>query len=131
MKKMMTAEALTANGPEYKTPSIPKNSGKMSAAKSIVPACRISVEIHACVGFPIACRNETEALLKPSKMQSIRKMRRHFTENSLYNSDSVPNMLTIDIGNIWKKNVAIAAQIVVIMTASLNVCRHLSFLSAP
>lgn len=49
-------------------------------------------------GLPIACKKIAATVWNPFSGQSIRKMRKHFTANSLYSPSSEPNSETTLIG---------------------------------
>ena len=66
-------------------------------------------------------RHKPDNHAKPDAANHSKKIRRHLTANSVYSSDSVPNILRIAFGKPWKAMNATAIQTVDATTIILSV----------
>ena len=131
MIKAVIKASRSASGPAHNAPSTPNTIGSMIVAGSRYTICLDRERIDACTGLPIDWKKTPVAICSALIGHARRKIRKHFTANSLYSSDSDPNSRTMLIGANWNTKNASTNTMVDTVRIIRYACFTLSFCPLP
>lgn len=131
MTRVVINASTSASGPAHSAPSTPNAIGSRIVAGSRYTTCLDNERIVACVGLPMDWKKTPVAICSPLIGHARRKIRKHFTANSLYSSDSEPKSRTMLMGANWNTKNARINMIVDAVSMMRYACFALSFCPLP